>query len=191
MLESCKDLSLRQLNEATQIWVESEYHRKVHSETDQTPAQRYINGKDMSRPAPSATQLHEAFTIQINRRQRQSDGTLTVDGVRFEVPSRYRSLRQVCVRYASWNLSHVYLSDPRSGQVLCKLYPVDKHKNADGRRRHKTPLLDNTKSKQSYEPSGQMAPLLSKLIAEYAATGLPPAYLPKDEESKEGGPSHE
>jgi hypothetical protein len=26
-----------------------------------------------------------------------------------------------------------------------------------------------------------MAPLLRKLIAEYAATGLPPAYLPKDE----------
>jgi hypothetical protein len=26
-----------------------------------------------------------------------------------------------------------------------------------------------------------MAPLLTKLIAEYAATGLPPAYLPKDE----------
>lgn len=30
-------------------------------------------------------------------------------------------------------------------------------------------------------PSGQMAPLLHKLIAQYAATGLPPAYLPKDE----------
>jgi hypothetical protein len=26
-----------------------------------------------------------------------------------------------------------------------------------------------------------MAPLLRKLIADYAATGLPPAYLPKDE----------
>jgi hypothetical protein len=26
-----------------------------------------------------------------------------------------------------------------------------------------------------------MAPLLRKLIAQYAATGLPPAYLPKDE----------
>ena len=26
-----------------------------------------------------------------------------------------------------------------------------------------------------------MAPLLQKLLKEYAATGLPPAYLPKDE----------
>ena len=29
-------------------------------------------------------------------------------------------------------------------------------------------------------PSG-IAPLLRALMAEYAATGLPPAYLPKDE----------
>jgi hypothetical protein len=27
-----------------------------------------------------------------------------------------------------------------------------------------------------------MAPLLKKLMAEYAATGLPPAYLPNDPE---------
>jgi hypothetical protein len=27
-----------------------------------------------------------------------------------------------------------------------------------------------------------MAPLLRQLVAEYAATGLPPAYLPKPEE---------
>jgi hypothetical protein len=26
-----------------------------------------------------------------------------------------------------------------------------------------------------------MAPLLQKLVAQYAATGLPPAYLPKDD----------
>ena len=32
---------------------------------------------------------------------------------------------------------------------------------------------------------GGMAPLLRKIIAEYAATGLPPAYLPKDECPKE------
>jgi len=28
---------------------------------------------------------------------------------------------------------------------------------------------------------GAVAPLLQKLIAQYAATGLPPAYLPKDD----------
>jgi hypothetical protein len=28
-----------------------------------------------------------------------------------------------------------------------------------------------------------MAPLLQKLIKDYATTGLPPAYMPKDEDS--------
>ena len=33
------------------------------------------------------------------------------------------------------------------------------------------------------EPAG-IAPLLKDLMAQYAATGLPPAYLPKNEEEK-------
>jgi hypothetical protein len=82
------------------------------------------------------------------------------------------------LRYASWDLSHVYLTDPQCGNIICRLYPQDKHKNADGRRRRKQPLI--AAANFSAEGGG-MAPLLRKLIAEYAATGLPPAYLPKDE----------
>ena len=32
-----------------------------------------------------------------------------------------------------------------------------------------------------------MAPLMQKLLAEYAATGLPFAYLPKDEDDDDPG----
>jgi hypothetical protein len=109
--------------------------------------------------------------------QRQSDGTISLEKVRFELPSRYRHLKRVTLRYASWDLSHVYLADPNSGQVICRLYPLDKHKNADGRRRRKEPLIEAA----PVSSGGGMAPLLRKLIADYAATGLPPAYLPKDE----------
>jgi putative transposase len=64
--------------------------------------------------------------------------------------------------------------------VLCRLYPLDKHKNAEGRRRPKEPLIEQT-AHLAAQAEGHMAPLLRKLIAEYAATGLPPAYLPKNE----------
>jgi hypothetical protein len=113
-----------------------------------------------------------------------------VEGIRFELPSRYRHLKRVTVRVASWDLSHLYLADPRSGQVLCRLYPQDKTKNADGRRRRKEPLIDAVQSPPPDAEGSGMAPLLRKLIAEYAATGLPPAYLPKDEctQSKENEP---
>ena len=191
MLENCKDLSLAQLNEATLAWIELEYNRKVHSEIAQTPLARFIAAKDVGRPCPESEPLRQAFTAQLSRTQRQSDGTLSVEGIRFELPSRYRHLKRVTVRFASWDLSHVYLADPRSGYLLCRLYPQDKHKNADARRRSKQPLIDAVPSPApETEGGGGMAPLLRKLIAQYAATGLVPSYLPKDEctHEKEGEP---
>jgi putative transposase len=177
MIEGCKDLTLAQLNEATLAWVEMEYNRKVHSELGQTPLSRFVSTKSVGRSCPESKQLHQAFTARIARTQRQSDGTISLERVRFELPSRYRHLKRVTLRYASWDLSQVYLADPNSGHVICRLYPQDKHENADGRRRRKEPLIDTVPASEN----GGMAPLLSSLIAEYAATGLPPAYLPKDE----------
>jgi len=188
MLENCKDLTLAQLNEATLAWIELEYNRKVHSEIAQTPLARYTEAKDVGRPCPESELLRHAFTAQLSRAQRQSDGTLSVEGIRFELPSRYRHLNRVSVRLASWDLSHVYLADPRSSRLLCRLYPQDKHKNADARRRSKHPLIDAGPSPAPKNDGSGIAPLLRKLIAQYAATGLVPAYLPKDEcpHEKEG-----
>ncbi len=70
----------------------------------------------------------------------------------------------------------MHLLDPKTGVVLARLFPLDKQRNAGGRRAaRQTPL-----SAAPIAPVGR-APLLEKLIAQYAATGLPPAYLPKDE----------
>src|SRR3989338_9455941 len=80
--------------------------------------------------------------------------------------------------YASWDLGHVTLVDERTGVTLSPLFPLDRTKNADGRRRRRDPVaLDAARAEPP--PSG-MAPLLRQLIAQYAATGLPPAYLPKE-----------
>jgi hypothetical protein len=177
MLEGVADLTLAQLNAATQAWVEMEYNRKMHSELGVSPLERYLNAKDVGRPCPSTEELLLAFTAEVRRTQRRSDGTVTIGGVRFEIPSRYGHFAQVCVRVASWDFSRVHLCEPKSGAILCRLFPLDKHHNADGRRAAKASSLAPS------EPAspGGMAPLLQKLIAQYAATGLPPAYLPKDE----------
>jgi len=176
MLEGVADLTLRQLNEATQAWVELEYNRKGHAELGQSPLAVYQQAQDVGRPAPTAEALALAFTAEVRRTQRRSDGTLTLGAVRFEVPSRYAHLEKLYVRAAAWDLGAVHLVDPVTGLVLCRLYPLDKHRNADGRRAARRTPVDPT----PVPPSGP-APLLAKLIAEYAATGLPPAYLPKDE----------
>lgn len=188
MLEGVADLTLSHLNEATLAWVEMEYNRKEHSELGTTPLQRYLQDRDVGRPCPDAAALKLAFTAEIKRTQRRSDGTLSLGGVRFEVPSRYGHFQQVQVRVASWDLSQVHLADPHTGTILCRLFPLDKHKNAQGHRAARNGPLETPLTPVA-PPSG-MAPLLQKLIQQYALTGLPPAYLPKTP-SPQPPPTHE
>jgi putative transposase len=84
------------------------------------------------------------------------------------------------VRAAFWDLSHVHLADPKTGAILCRLFPLDKSKNAQGGRAAKGSPMDKPAATASPAPSS-MAPLLQKLIQQYATTGLPPAYLPKQQ----------
>jgi len=119
---------------------------------------------------------------KLTRRQRKSDGTVSVNGKRFEVPSRFRTMEQLVLRCARWDLSTVDLVDPREKVVLAKLYPLDRTKNADGKRRRVEPLASDTpRPEVAQNGGGEIAPLLEKLMREYAATGLPPAYITKDD----------
>jgi transposase InsO family protein len=179
MLEGVDDLTLDQLNEATQAWVELEYNRKVHSEIGCTPIQRWCEGPDVSRPSPSTADLRRAFRAETRRTQRRSDGTISLEGQRFEVPSRYRHFERLRLRYARWNLSSVDLLDPNTDAILCPLYPLDKLANAEGRRRPVEPLAAEDSVDCTVTPQSGMAPLLRQLLEDYAATGLPPAYLPQ------------
>jgi hypothetical protein len=77
------------------------------------------------------------------------------------------------LRYAGWDLSNVYLADPKNGAILGRIYPVDKTKNAEGQRAPRASVPEPPPPAAS-----GMAPLLQKIIQQYAATGLPPAYLP-------------
>ncbi len=188
MLEGVADLTLAVLNDATQAWVEMEYQRTVHSETRQSPLERAVAGPDVGRPCPPSNALRLAFTTEEHRTQRRSDGTVTIAGQRYEIPARYRLLARVAVRYASWDLTHVHLVDERTGTVLARLYPLDKAKNADGRRRTLPPGLLEAAELAAPSQSG-IAPLLRQLMTDYAATGLPPAYLPLTDPLVESNPS--
>ena len=121
--------------------------------------------------------MQQALRIEVQRRARRAHGTLSLAGTRLEIPSRLRHLRVVHLRYARWDLSQVDLVDARSGAILGPIRPLDKAANANGQRRRLTPAGADL---SPLPPSG-MAPLLRELLAEYAATGLPPAYLSTDE----------
>jgi transposase InsO family protein len=187
MLEGVADLTLGQLNDATLAWLEMEYNRKVHSELGQTPLQCYLAGRDVGRPAPASDALCLAFTAEVVRTQRRSDGTCTLQGVRLEVPARYGHFPRLHLRFAAWDLGRVHLADPTTGVILGRLYPLDKTRNAQGHRAPRQAMLAPPAGTPP-TPAG-MAPLLQKILHQYATTGLPPAYLPKDEITPDANPA--
>jgi len=180
MLDREEELTLQLLNEATQAWVEMEYNRHYHSELGQSPLERYLKGPSVERESPTSERLREVFRREVRRTQRRSDGTLSLEGRRYEIPSRYRHLQKIWVRYARWNLGYIHLVDGRSGKLLCRLYPQDKAANASGQRRKLEIIAGGDPQIQPADvtPQKGRAPLLAKLLADYAATGYPAAYVP-------------
>jgi hypothetical protein len=182
MLDQCRNLTLKQLNDLTFAWVEREYNATLHEEIKEIPSERYAKGKSVLRPSPSRDDLRAAFRCDAIRTQRQSDGTISIEGTRFEIPSQFRQQKRLKIRYARWDLSYITLSDSRTGVDLCRLYPQDKAKNANGMRRSLTSQVA-TDPKKTINPAPELPPLLQKLLDEQEKSGRPPAYLPKTDES--------
>ena len=187
MLEGVDDLTLARLNEATQAWVEQDYNRKHHSEIDDTPLARFLAGPSVTRPCPDAAALRLAFTRTERRTLRKSDGTAVIEGRRFEVPNQYRHLsaaggplRRLGSHTGPSRRSahrHGALPAVPAGQGGQRLRPAPRL----AANRHRTGQTIASPSRSPPPPARGIGPLLARMIDRQAATGLPPAYLPKDE----------
>ena len=185
MLTRVEALTLDELNRTCQAWAEMEYNRGEHSEIKMSPLTRLMEGRSVSRKAPERDVMDYAFTRADNRLQRRSDGTLSLEGVRFEVPARFRHFQLLSVRYRSWDLSSAYLADPRTDELLSVIYPQDKEKNANGSRRFVSPCAALPETTQSPCDADPYPPMLREHMRNYAATGLPPAYVPYNRDHQE------
>jgi transposase InsO family protein len=174
LLDGAEPLTLSRLNAITQAWLYSDYQRREHAELDATPLQRFRDGPDVARDSPDSLTLRQAFRQTVVRTQRRSDGTVSVAAQRFEIPSAWRTLRRVHLRLARWDLSSIDLIDPETEQIVATLSPLNKAANASAPRR-----AFDTPDPAPAAPTP--APLLEQWRAEYAATGLPPAYLPLED----------
>ena len=151
------------------------------------PRERFLASPGFGGPSPSMEVLNAAFRRDIKRKVRRSDGTVSIDGVRFEIPHRLSTLTTVVIRYATWDLRNVHLVDERTGDVTHRIWPLDKAQNSDGRRRRMVeappPSGSPTPSSDSATPARkvELPPLARELLRNQQASGMPPAYLPKDE----------
>ena len=179
MLEGVEALTLKQLNDATVAWVEHEYHRRAHRELGTTPMRRLLDSPDASRPCPESAELQSAFRITVKRTLRRSDATVSVEGVRYQVPAPWRHLRKLSLRVARWDLACVELVDPRTAQRLTTVYPLDKRAHAGAVRRPTATHGDNSGERTDTE--GDTAPLLKRILDDQAACGMLPAWVPHGE----------
>jgi putative transposase len=178
MLAHVKPLTLDALNKYTQAWVEEDYNNKRHSETGEKPLTRYLDGKDVLRPAPNYEIMVKAFRTPTKRIIRKSDHTITVDTIRFEVPRHLHHFQEITVAYAQWDLSSVTVLDPETHQGVCEIFPADLNKNANGLR---APLSANpsTAPEQSQdEPSEHLPPTLARCLRDFATKNPLAGYIP-------------
>jgi putative transposase len=94
--------TLSELNESFWAWLELVYHRKVHSETGQSPLERYQAGITNVRQADGET-LRKAFLWREKRRVRK-DGCIELQGNTYRVDSQFVG-RQIELRFDPFDLS--------------------------------------------------------------------------------------
>ncbi len=181
MLENKKQLTLKELNDITLSWAEIEYNKASHSEIKSSPLKRFLNNRDVSRECPSVKELKSSFRQEVIRTVRKSDATISVEGIRYEIPYRYRHIPKVSIRYAKWDLTLVHIIDANSGRDICQISPVNKSKNAEGVRKTTTFFKEETLDMELEKEKDEIAPLLMEILAKQAETGLPPAYEPKEQ----------
>ena len=137
MLEGESDLTLQLLNTSTLAWAEMDYQRSVHSETGQKPLDRWMDGPTVARPCPSLDHLRLAFTARQKRTQRRSDGTISIAGTRFEVPSRFSHLHRGAIPEAA-------VISPLTGGSMGRRWPSALRTLSTGNRRSSaTPLCSS------------------------------------------------
>ncbi len=178
MIENKKDLTLEELNRYTVVWTEKDYNHKTHDELKDTPANRFATGKNVGRSSKSFSDLKKVFCRDITRKQRRTDGTITIDTVRFEIPNRFRTLNELLIRYTPWDLSCAYIVDPKSTDIIEKILPENRNRNYFQGRRTLSKISSETPEST---PKDDIAPLLKKYLQEFEDIYKQLPYIPKDE----------
>jgi hypothetical protein len=119
--------SLKELNQAFWLWLQQDYHHKLHTGIGQRPIDRYNGSMDkvpIRRLAKS--ELDEIFLIR-HERVVNNDATISFKGCRYEVPPAYIR-HKIEIRHPVDDPQTLYLydNDVRVGRI--KL--LDKKENA-------------------------------------------------------------
>jgi len=78
-------LSLQELNERLQRWIDTDYHVRPHGSTAQTPLERYLKAIELIRPAPKS--LRDFFRTPAFRTVDRNTSTVNFAGKLYQAPT--------------------------------------------------------------------------------------------------------
>jgi len=120
-------MTLEELNEAFALWLQDDYHHKLHSGIEERPIDRYNSsvGRVLIRRL-SRTELDEIFLIR-HERVVNHDATISFKGSLYEVPTAYIRQR-IEIRHPVDAPEELYLYD--NGVRVGRIKLLDKQENA-------------------------------------------------------------
>jgi transposase InsO family protein len=120
-------ITLEELNEAFSLWLQQDYHNKLHSGIEERPIDRYNAsvGRVLIRRL-SREELNEIFLIR-HERVVNHDATISFKGSLYEVPAAYIRQR-IEIRHPIDDPEELYLYD--NGVRVGKIRLLDKQENA-------------------------------------------------------------
>lgn len=120
-------ITLDELNEAFDLWLQQDYHHKIHTGIGQRPIDRYnISLSRIPIRRLSRAELDEIFLVRYERVV-NNDATISFKGAIYEVPAAYIRQR-IEIRHPVDNPEELYLYD--NGLRVGQIKLVDKKENA-------------------------------------------------------------
>ena len=113
--------TLEELNAWLQAWLTESYHRDVHSETGQSPAERFGQRPAAGGSAPPLEIVEEYLRVQETRTVHRQWSTVVVNGTRYLVASELRG-RKVRVLYDPSDSAYVLIATAKGG-ILQRALP--------------------------------------------------------------------
>lgn len=118
--------SLDELNARLADWLQSVYHARVYSGTDQSPHERFHQSAHLIRSLDPHLDLHRIFFTRLKRTVRK-DGTVRLGNRLYEVDLALRGL-EVQVHFDPWTLARIEVEYRGQGFGLAR--QVDRHLNS-------------------------------------------------------------
>lgn len=128
----CAHLTLDQLNQRLDDWLNHDYHRRTHSSTGQTPLDRFLRSLgSIRRRLVTRSELDRVFYRTLWRTVR-NDATVSIRRCWWEVPPRYIG-HHIEIRHPEGRPNELFLFE--DSEPVIRLVRVDAAKNASSPRR--------------------------------------------------------